>query len=200
MWHRWLFPDYRHWHKLVHNDSINWNIFMIYIIHLIFTFIYKASRFNSSGRPCTTVSNTPPALIFPVCFSHLCPHAHTSPRIGLPPSLCLCRPLPWCVCLLVESLYVALKNIDRADIVTSLEGQAPQPGPGSSEEGACRLGDRDSTFLSPSVINGKTHKHIKYHTHTHDQQYSDKCNYLSAINNPSRVKRQCSYLVVKICI
>ncbi|XP_029921438.1 ankyrin-1 [Myripristis murdjan] len=56
----------------------------------------------------------------------------------------------------MESLYGALKNIDRADIVSSLEGQAPQPAPGSSEEGACRLGDRDSTLLSPSVINEVT--------------------------------------------
>lgn len=55
---------------------------------------------------------------------------------------------------------MALKNIDRADIVTSLE--APQPAPGSLEEGACRLSDRDSTLLSPSVINGKTTKHIRY--------------------------------------
>ncbi|KAK9532743.1 hypothetical protein VZT92_010115 [Zoarces viviparus] len=54
----------------------------------------------------------------------------------------------------MESLYTALKNIDRADIVTSLEAQAPQPAPGSLEEGACRLGDRDSTLLSPSVLNG----------------------------------------------
>nr|XP_054600849.1 ankyrin-1 isoform X3 [Nothobranchius furzeri] len=54
----------------------------------------------------------------------------------------------------MESLYTALKNIDRADIITSLEGSAPEPGPGSSEEGACRLGDHDSTMLSPSVING----------------------------------------------
>nr|XP_020465422.1 ankyrin-1-like isoform X3 [Monopterus albus] len=54
----------------------------------------------------------------------------------------------------MESLYTALKNIDRADIVTSLEGQAAQPAPGSSEEGACRLSDRDPTMLSPSVING----------------------------------------------
>lgn len=61
----------------------------------------------------------------------------------------------------MESLYTALKNIDRADIVTSLEGQAPQPAPGTLEEGACRLSDRDSTLLSPSVINGK------YHTHTY---------------------------------
>ncbi|XP_032425476.1 ankyrin-1 isoform X2 [Xiphophorus hellerii] len=53
----------------------------------------------------------------------------------------------------MESLYTALKNIDRADIVSSLEGQAPQQGPGLSEEGACRLADRDSTLLSPSVIN-----------------------------------------------
>ncbi|MEQ2315581.1 hypothetical protein AMECASPLE_023943, partial [Ameca splendens] len=59
----------------------------------------------------------------------------------------------------MESLYTALKNIDRADMVSSLEGQAPQQGPGSSEEGACRLVDRDSTLLSPSVINGKKHKH-----------------------------------------
>lgn len=64
----------------------------------------------------------------------------------------------------VESLYTALRNIDRADIVTSLEAQAPQPAPGSLEEGACRLGDRDSTLLSPSVINGKTH--INKHTQT----------------------------------
>ncbi|KAM9337868.1 uncharacterized protein ank1b [Symphorus nematophorus] len=56
----------------------------------------------------------------------------------------------------MESLYTALKNIDRADIVTSLEGQAPQPAPGSLEEGACRLSDRDSTLLSPSVINEVT--------------------------------------------
>ncbi|XP_061783298.1 uncharacterized protein ank1b isoform X3 [Nerophis lumbriciformis] len=56
----------------------------------------------------------------------------------------------------MESLYTALKNIDRADIVSSLEGQAPLLAPGSSEEGACRLGDRDSTFLSPSVINEVT--------------------------------------------
>lgn len=67
------------------------------------------------------------------------------------------------MCLSVESLYIALRNIDRADIVSSLEGQAPQPVPGFLEEGACRLSDRDSTLLSPSVINGKTHKHIKHH-------------------------------------
>ncbi len=67
--------------------------------------------------------------------------------------LFLSQPL---MCFAVESLYTALKNIDRADIVTSLEGQVPQPAPGSIEEGACRLGDRDSTLLSPSVINGKT--------------------------------------------
>uniref|UniRef100_A0A8D3BPM8 Ankyrin 1, erythrocytic b n=1 Tax=Scophthalmus maximus TaxID=52904 RepID=A0A8D3BPM8_SCOMX len=54
----------------------------------------------------------------------------------------------------MESLYTALKNIDRADIVTSLESQAPAPAPCSLEEGACRLGDRDSTLLSPSVLNG----------------------------------------------
>ncbi|XP_057675824.1 ankyrin-1 isoform X7 [Corythoichthys intestinalis] len=56
----------------------------------------------------------------------------------------------------MESLYTALKNIDRADIVSSLEGQVTHLAPGSSEEGACRLGDRDSTLLSPSVINEVT--------------------------------------------
>ncbi|CAB1318604.1 unnamed protein product, partial [Coregonus sp. 'balchen'] len=53
----------------------------------------------------------------------------------------------------MESLYGALKNIDRSDIVSSVEGQ-PQAEAGASEEGACRLADRDSTLLSPSVING----------------------------------------------
>lgn len=71
----------------------------------------------------------------------------------------LCPPCPGCLSLSVESLYIALRNIDRADIVTSVEGQAPQQVPGLLEEGACRLGDRDSTLLSPSVINGKTHGH-----------------------------------------
>uniref|UniRef100_A0A665X9M5 Ankyrin 1, erythrocytic b n=1 Tax=Echeneis naucrates TaxID=173247 RepID=A0A665X9M5_ECHNA len=61
-----------------------------------------------------------------------------------------------------SDLYIALKNIDRADIVTSVEGQTSQPVPGDSEEGACRLGNRDSTLLSPSVINGKSHKHQHY--------------------------------------
>ncbi|XP_030626149.1 ankyrin-1 [Chanos chanos] len=50
----------------------------------------------------------------------------------------------------MECLYGALKNIDRSDIVKSLEVQAPQAVPETVEEGACR----DSTLLSPSVING----------------------------------------------
>lgn len=53
--------------------------------------------------------------------------------------------------LAVESLHAALRNIDRADIVASLE--AP---PTSLDEGACRLSDRDSALLSPGVLNGKT--------------------------------------------
>lgn len=56
------------------------------------------------------------------------------------------------VLLSVESLCTALRNIDRADIVTALE--APQTAC-SLEEGACRLSNRDSTLLSPSIINGK---------------------------------------------
>lgn len=56
--------------------------------------------------------------------------------------------------LAVESLHAALRNIDRADIVASLE--AP---PTSLDEGACRLSDRDSALLSPGVLNGKTMQH-----------------------------------------
>ncbi|XP_075885249.1 uncharacterized protein LOC142890238 isoform X2 [Nelusetta ayraudi] len=51
----------------------------------------------------------------------------------------------------MESLHAALRNIDRADIVASLE--AP---PTSLDEGACRLSDRDSALLSPSVLNEVT--------------------------------------------
>lgn len=87
-------------------------------------------------------------LDFPVLI-HILTYWSTSLRFLSPTS-------PPCVSLSVESLYTALKNIDRADIVTSLEGQAPQPVPGYPEEGACRLGSRDSTLLSPSVLNGKT--------------------------------------------
>ncbi|XP_064163969.1 ankyrin-1 isoform X2 [Anguilla rostrata] len=52
----------------------------------------------------------------------------------------------------MESLYGALRNIDRTDIVTSLEGQGSQPGAGLLEEGARRHADRD--HLAPGVING----------------------------------------------
>ncbi|XP_073791361.1 uncharacterized protein ank1b isoform X10 [Danio rerio] len=55
----------------------------------------------------------------------------------------------------MESLYGALKNIDRSDIVKCLEAQAPPVLPETLEEGACRLVDRDSTLLSPSVVNGQ---------------------------------------------
>uniref|UniRef100_A0A8C2AH65 Ankyrin-1 n=1 Tax=Cyprinus carpio TaxID=7962 RepID=A0A8C2AH65_CYPCA len=54
----------------------------------------------------------------------------------------------------MENLHGALKNIDRADIVKFLEAQAPQVLPEAAEEGACRLADRDSALLSPSVVNG----------------------------------------------
>ncbi|KAL2099761.1 hypothetical protein ACEWY4_004155 [Coilia grayii] len=54
----------------------------------------------------------------------------------------------------MENLYGALKNIDRTDIVKALEIQAPQVIPKCMEEGASRLSDRDSSLLSPSVING----------------------------------------------
>ncbi|XP_026796943.2 ankyrin-1 isoform X2 [Pangasianodon hypophthalmus] len=54
----------------------------------------------------------------------------------------------------MENLYGALKNIDRLDIVKSLEDPVPQAIPEAGEEGACRLAERDSTLLSPSVVNG----------------------------------------------
>ncbi|CAL8276448.1 unnamed protein product [Merluccius merluccius] len=54
----------------------------------------------------------------------------------------------------MESLYGALRSIERADIVSSLEGQAPPLASGAADDGAGQLGDRDSTLLSPSVING----------------------------------------------
>ncbi|XP_019909186.1 ankyrin-1 isoform X5 [Esox lucius] len=53
----------------------------------------------------------------------------------------------------MESLYGALKSIDRLDIVSCVECQHQS---GASEEGACRLGDCDSTLLSPSLINEVT--------------------------------------------
>ncbi|XP_053334154.1 ankyrin-1 [Clarias gariepinus] len=54
----------------------------------------------------------------------------------------------------MENLYGALKNIDRSDIVKSLEDPVPQAIPEEGEEGACRLVERDSTLISPSVVNG----------------------------------------------
>ncbi|XP_062867659.1 ankyrin-1 isoform X2 [Trichomycterus rosablanca] len=54
----------------------------------------------------------------------------------------------------MENLCRALRNIDRSDIVKSLEDQAPQAVPEAGEEGACRLAERDSALLSPSVLNG----------------------------------------------
>lgn len=94
-------------------------------------------------------------------------------RLSFPLFLfCLPRPSLSMCFFSVESLYTALKNIDRADIVTSLEGQAPQPAAGSLEEGACRLSDRDSSLLSPSVINGKTTQTPQSNT-TSDKQHLD---------------------------
>ncbi|TRY97865.1 hypothetical protein DNTS_034113 [Danionella cerebrum] len=55
----------------------------------------------------------------------------------------------------MENLYGALKNIDRSDIMKFLEANAPQALPEALEEGACRLADRDSSLLSPSVVNAQ---------------------------------------------
>ncbi|CAL8342915.1 unnamed protein product [Lota lota] len=54
----------------------------------------------------------------------------------------------------MESLYVALKSIDRMDIVTMLEGPAPQTQgrEGSRELNRCRPSERE--HLSPGLTNG----------------------------------------------
>ncbi|XP_036382338.1 ankyrin-1-like isoform X7 [Megalops cyprinoides] len=51
----------------------------------------------------------------------------------------------------MESLYAALRSIDRTDIVNMLEGQGQQPRPGNREGGGRRHGDH---LLSPSMTNG----------------------------------------------
>ncbi|XP_048860481.1 ankyrin-1-like isoform X4 [Brienomyrus brachyistius] len=53
----------------------------------------------------------------------------------------------------MESLYTALRSIDRTDIVNMLEGQGPQPRPGSREGTGRRHGDRDH-LLPTSMTNG----------------------------------------------
>ncbi|KAG7476301.1 hypothetical protein MATL_G00081420 [Megalops atlanticus] len=50
----------------------------------------------------------------------------------------------------MESLYGALRNIDRTDIISSLEDQGSQPVAGAMVEGD----QRHTDHLSPSVING----------------------------------------------
>ncbi|XP_071776968.1 ankyrin-1a isoform X1 [Centroberyx gerrardi] len=53
----------------------------------------------------------------------------------------------------MESLYTALKSIDRMDIVNMLEGQPPQAGrQGSRDPGRRRHNERDN--LSPGMTNG----------------------------------------------
>lgn len=63
------------------------------------------------------------------------------------PLLCLCLSQS------VESLYTALKSIDRMDIVNMLEGQQPQPArQGSRDLSRRRHNERD--HLSPGMTNG----------------------------------------------
>uniref|UniRef100_A0A665VVK6 Ankyrin 1, erythrocytic a n=1 Tax=Echeneis naucrates TaxID=173247 RepID=A0A665VVK6_ECHNA len=59
----------------------------------------------------------------------------------------------------MESLYTALKSIDRMDIVSMLEGQPVQPArQGSRELSRCRHNERD--HLSPGMTNGKLSSQI----------------------------------------
>lgn len=53
----------------------------------------------------------------------------------------------------VESLYMALKSIDRMDIVNVLEGQPPQPARQGPRDPSRRPHDRE--HLSPGVTNGE---------------------------------------------
>ncbi|KAL6114165.1 ank1 [Pungitius sinensis] len=52
----------------------------------------------------------------------------------------------------MESLYAALKSIDRMDIVTMLEGQPPQPTRQGSRDFSRRRNNRDN--VSPGMTNG----------------------------------------------
>uniref|UniRef100_A0AAQ4Q1B7 Ankyrin-1 n=1 Tax=Gasterosteus aculeatus aculeatus TaxID=481459 RepID=A0AAQ4Q1B7_GASAC len=52
----------------------------------------------------------------------------------------------------MESLYAALKSIDRMDIVTMLEGQPPQPARQGSRDFTRRRNNRDN--VSPGMTNG----------------------------------------------
>lgn len=71
----------------------------------------------------------------------------------LPLCVHLCVSLP-CVFTAVESLYAALKSIDRLDIVNMLEGQPPQPTrQGSRDLSRRRHNDRE--HLSPGMTNGE---------------------------------------------
>lgn len=53
----------------------------------------------------------------------------------------------------VESLYMALKSIDRMDIVSMLEGQPPQPARRGSQDPSRRRQERE--HLSPGLTNGE---------------------------------------------
>lgn len=75
-------------------------------------------------------------------------------------AVCLWNPSPLFVSLFhasfpaVESLYVALKSIDRMDIVSMLEGQPPQPArQGSRDLSRRRQNERE--HLSPGMTNGE---------------------------------------------
>lgn len=128
----------------------------------------RASFLQSWPASCTSVWMTSTGSVWriqipcwtraPLCSTCGPPGRAGEPRVspGRPGSVRV-EPVDSCaaadVFLLVETLCTALKNIDRADIVTALE--AAQPTACSSEEGACCLSNRNSTLLSPSIINGK---------------------------------------------
>lgn len=80
----------------------------------------------------------------------VCP-GNPSPSSLFSPSACVS---PSRVFTAVESLYAALKSIDRMDIVNMLEGQPPQPArQGSRDLSRRRHNERE--HLSPGMTNGK---------------------------------------------
>lgn len=92
----------------------------------------------------------------------------------------------------VESLYTALKNIDRLDIISMLEGQPPQPMRQGSRD-MSRRRHKDIDHLSPGMTNGKPHSH----THTHISRCIPPPLSLLALTQSSSSNKHAA--VLKVC-
>uniref|UniRef100_A0A8C7G2E6 Ankyrin 1 n=1 Tax=Oncorhynchus kisutch TaxID=8019 RepID=A0A8C7G2E6_ONCKI len=118
------------------------------------SFLRKSTKYEDSQHVLCNLNITMPPCVKVHTVSHT-PTKRLTSQLSSFLSLCSALSLSFTSSfpLSVESVYGALKNIDRSDIVSSVESQ-PQAEAGASEDGACRLADSDSTLLSPSVING----------------------------------------------